>query len=123
MLVTQKQGLIETFVLGDTQESHTYDLRLARFHLLYEPAAQGPAAVSGLDRQNTSREITSEQRQMSRTTSNLRAAAGLPRAASSQQGGPPSGGDTQDSVRPVSLWRPGAGRDLLQLQGLARALG
>jgi hypothetical protein len=30
----RNRGLVETFVLGDVQGCHTYDLRLARFHLL-----------------------------------------------------------------------------------------
>lgn len=101
VLVTQRNGSVETFVLGDTQECHTYDLRLARFHLLYQPWVQGPAAVSGMDRQVSSRENLAEPRQMSRSISNLRSggAGGLARAASSQPGVDPSSGlDLPDLV-------------------------
>lgn len=37
MLVTNKKNLVETYVLADVQATHTYDLRLARFHLLRKP--------------------------------------------------------------------------------------
>jgi len=102
VLVTQRQGLVETFVLGDTLACHTYDLRLARFHLLYEPWVQGLTAVSGLDRQSSSRDNVFEQRQLSRSASNARAGPpGAPaRAASSQPGmDPSSGGDAHCPVR------------------------
>lgn len=111
VLVTEKHNQIETFVLGDTQACHTYDLRLARFHLLYEPWAQGPAAVSGVERQSSAREALTEPRSLPPSVSNLRSASGLhgalPRATSSQPGPDTStGGDAQDTVRPTRVAYP-----------------
>eukprot|EP00892_Ulva_mutabilis_P007162 jgi/Ulvmu1/4818/UM020_0103.1 len=109
VLVTQQNGQSETFVLGDTQACHTYDLRLARYHLLYEPWGQGPAAVSGVERQNSARENAPEQRQQSQSTGNLRTAPGLagilPRVASSQPGLDNSNsGDSHESVPPPLIY-------------------
>lgn len=37
VVATNKNNLVETYVLADVQAAHTYDLRLARFHLLRKP--------------------------------------------------------------------------------------
>lgn len=37
VVAVNKNKRIETFILADVQSAHTYDLRLARFHLLRKP--------------------------------------------------------------------------------------
>ena len=37
VVATNKNMRVETYVLADVQAAHTYDLRLARFHLLRKP--------------------------------------------------------------------------------------